>query len=172
MEIENIRVTKEMLKCAYFMMSADGKITLSELQKFDTFGRQYYAFTNERDSIISECAEKINRLGIKKATEPCLPTWLDDNQKRYLLWILVNIAYADGEYAAAEKELVHYAAKEMEMDESLVLEMEDSAETLLALKEKEKIIAERKSRHAALGKNMQKDWDDVINSIHALVLIG
>lgn len=177
MEIENISVTKEMLKCAYFMMSADEKITLSELQKFDTFGRQYYAFESERDRIISDCEEEIKRQGINEAMKSCLqyggqPWRWELHQKRYLLWIFVNIAYADGEYAAAEKELVHYAAKEMEMDESLVLEMEDSAETLLALKEKEKFIAERKSRHTALEKNMKKDWDDVINSIHALVLIG
>lgn len=178
MEIENIDVTKEMLKCAYFMMSADGKITLSELQKFDTFGRQYYAFESERDRIIKDCEEEIKQQGINEAMKSCLQygcqpwIWIRSNQKRYVLWILVNIAYADGEYAAAERELVRYAAKEMGMNESLVLEMEDSAETLLALKEKEKFIAERKSRHAALGKNMQKDWDDVINSIHALVLIG
>lgn len=185
MKIKNIGVTKNMLKCAYFMMSADGKITPSELQKFDIFGKEYDEFENDRNSIISECEEEIKRLGIKEAIKSCLPgaknsslfAFLEllltkDHHKRYMLWMLVNIAYADGEYAAAEKELVRYAAKEMEMDESLVLEMEDSAETLLALKKKEKFIAERKSSPAALEKNIKKDWDDVINSIHALVLIG
>ncbi|MCM1128365.1 MAG: TerB family tellurite resistance protein [Alistipes senegalensis] len=172
MEIENIDVTKDMLKCAYFMMSADGKITLPELQKFELFCEEYPGSDWAQNSIISECDEEIARHGVYVATKKLLLACLDDEQKRYLLWILVNIAYADGEYAAAERELLRYAAKEMEMDESLVLEMEDSAETLLALKEKEKWMAGRKTGQANLEKNIKKDWDDVTNSIHALVLIG
>lgn len=57
------------------------------------------------------------------------------SEKAQMIWLLINLAYADGEYSWPEKKVIKYLAQYWRMNDVVVKSLEDSAETLNKLYE-------------------------------------
>ena len=89
----------------YSMVVADGMVTWEELSTLYRIGKECYGLTDEK---ISNTVKEVG-------TSYVLPTELDD--KVELLYHLCEIAWADGEIASVEKELVARYARMMDFEE-------------------------------------------------------
>lgn len=57
------------------------------------------------------------------------------SEKAQMIWLLINLAYADDEYSWPEKKAIKYLAQYWRMSDVVVKSLEDSAETLNKLYE-------------------------------------
>lgn len=57
------------------------------------------------------------------------------SEKAQMIWLLINLAYADGEYSWPEKKTIKYLAQYWKMSDIVVKSLEDSAVTLEKLYE-------------------------------------
>lgn len=192
---------KLMLKFAYFFLIADGKITDEENAKFDEIlvsmtkdsnGDVKKSIIEECNQILSQSVDEMDRYEvIREEFERLLPEISDRNGSwgdfeslftRYqelekkdfkkLLWMCVNISYADGVCSQIEERLLRFLTRRLKIDISLLLEMEDSAQTLIAL-EKKQFWAENSDKPYSVVKSIieeiTQDKENVIQSLELLI---
>ena len=148
---ELLTINKKQLQICYLFMAADGEISSKELEYFDEIGKCYSHFTEEKNDIIDYCESilkngyepfeaikkivKNERINLKTQKFPmfdlfCIfvPGTIRENAS--LLWLLINLGYADGDYSESEREIVSFIAKECKFSEDILIEFEDIASTL------------------------------------------
>ncbi len=138
----------------YLYMTADGEVTESEKERFNTICAELHVKDIDRPAIIADCNL------IKEDYKTALDAIVDQNfldklgndqwgrkalgEVARIIWNLINLGYADIEYSDKEKEIVNYLLKRWNVDSVVYQEMIDTAETMLALvKQREHIIARK-----------------------------
>lgn len=153
-----LSIDKSQIQICYLFMAADGEISSKELNYFNEIGKCYSNFKEEKKDIIDYC-ERIIKEGyeplkaIKKIVKNESITLKEqpvgfigsllnlgsyfscraNKENASLLWLLINLGYADGDYSDSEREIVSYIAKECEIPNDILLEFEDIAKTIEVL---------------------------------------
>jgi hypothetical protein len=129
-------------KICHLFLSLDEPMTDANLLKFTQMGENFSGFKESKDAIIGECNRVVGQSidgddrydvisdGINKIVDSM---YMNDPEKKQLLWMLESLAWYDGKCTAGEKKFIRTLARKWEMDKSLLFEMEDTAETLVAL---------------------------------------
>ena len=135
----------------YLYMMSDGCVSYSEEKLFDEIYKELRLETDEKNMVISKCNElgksskKIFNVILKEnIAETLSKRWyLNGHGSRLakIIWNLINLGYADGEYSENEKEIVSYFVTTWKISPDVYQEMLDTADTMLALtKQKEWIV--------------------------------
>lgn len=190
-----IDVDKNFMKIVYYMMMADGEIADSEMGKFNEIGKNctrhslygnISSFDSDRKEIVSECKNQMEKsfddsdyMEVLKegVLESIKASRFDDFGKRNLLWMLVNMSFADGDCSKKEEELLRYVARQLEIGKAYLClaEMEDTAKALLALENKKKWAENSTMPYnevKVMIDEIEKDLDILVQSKNTLVSIG
>lgn len=177
-EEQLLKLDKIHLKIAYLYMAADGKIESQELAYFNEIGKCYQRFEDEKDIIIQYCDEVLNsgytpfdaikkiingqELKLKNTSEISnnIPLFHDFNyfsvlpnkENATLLWVLINLGYADGDYSQPERDIVSLIAKKCKFPDDLLLEYEDIAKTFEVLEKHKAELDEQKKPYSYIKK--------------------
>lgn len=139
-----MKFTEDMFRIACLFLHRNGDMGKYEKQKFCSFVDAFNGTADEWDriaakEIISDVEEQLeDDDDIEQNIADMIDgTYFDYEEKVSLVWLLVNMAYADGNCDDTEKDLLQYVFDEAEIeDESILMELEDTAETLLAIEAK------------------------------------
>ena len=146
---------KKDLILIYLLMSVDEKVSKEELEKFHELVKQSGVESEERaiiDSakgILSQvepedlCLGDVNELYEKyKNAIPSLCSFAeaistiysDPKKDKQLLWVMINMAFADGEFSENEKNFIFNCyCNDKKIESSITDEMVESAKTLYSL---------------------------------------
>ena len=177
---------EDTLKVFYYLMSADGKMSDEEIKQFEMLGRGAdEEFSYHKAEIEMECSENI-----EKEKDPdfyldnlirCATEAIHHSQslaegainEKQLLWNMLSIAYADGEYATEEKRFIKYITNVLKIEDSVTLEMVNSIRTMFALEAEEDWLKKEDRRYSEIEphlKEITKRKNAVMRGIHALIL--
>lgn len=143
-----MEMNKTMFSIAYLFLHCDGNLSPSEEQKFDEFiASARYVSDDAKNEVVATTKAALNKAfdesDIPKIVHEEIQRVIDDRgryfsyeEKISCLWLLVNMAYADGECSATEEDLLRFVFRKFALaDKSILLDFEDTARTLLALEE-------------------------------------
>lgn len=130
--------TRDALQAFYYLIAVDGSVRDDERALFDHIGDNLDAkhFHDYRKEIIDSCDERINQCHdsddrydvIVEGVDAVLSHRTDKRAAgiapRLLLWNMLSVAFADGEYDAVESRLIKHIARTMIADRSIYPEME------------------------------------------------
>ena len=167
-EANELILPADALRIIYFLISSDMEITSEEEEMFDAIGKDIDpAYESHKDSIISECGSFMDQAAdtddyydlIRDQVTASLQSSKTSSEgtikPRLLIWNLISIAFADGEYSDNERRLIKSAVRLMNIDISVMLEMEAAVQTLLAIQKEEEFLkmSERKYAEVELQMN-------------------
>lgn len=177
-------VDKNFLKVIYYLISSDRKVEDSEMEKFNELIKKYSSLSSANQNIIFECEKQLEKSFdssdyadvLKEGIDECLrASYFDEQGKRNLVWMLVNVAFSDNDYSDTEINLIRYVVRKLDMDKSYLAEMEDSVKALVALQNK-KSWAENCGKSyndvKAIIDTIEKDREILTESITNLVNMG
>lgn len=139
-----MKFTKDMFCIAYLFLHCNGSIEAAEEEKFSGFVDMYNEAVDDYDKIESEDIRSgaNDLLEENSNVRKCIFGVIDENyfdyeEKVSLLWLLVSMAYADGNCDTVEENLLQRVFGKLALeDDTILLELKDTAETLLAIERK------------------------------------
>lgn len=181
-----MNLKKEMISIVYLFMNYDGKITEEEKEKFRFFVDELNKNLHSKidlNKIIHECENIFNTAfdkedlplvienNIKKIIES---SYFNIQEKISLLWLLVDISYADKNCNDSEKKLLKSIFHMLNLkDKSLLYDMEDTAKAALLIETKRESA---KKLDYETGKKLMEELDEEQNilakSINELIEEG
>ena len=133
----------------YLFMMADGAVTGPEKERFCQICKELHISDGDRDKIMRHCQcmrfeRDVSHLETIHQEILRAVLTLEKNHMRVtnlspkglqvqIIWTLINLGYADGEYSKAEQKIVRSLAKRWKIKKSVVAELDGTAEALLAL---------------------------------------
>lgn len=151
------KLTKEDLILVYILMSVDGEVSEEESAKFEEL-LDAYDLKGSKNSLIGTAQDILAKLSpsekddmatlyalykeyiMKNAVgKPLMLASImaldrfGNSRKRFLLWIMVNMAFADQVISENERKLLSEVAQHINLEWSVVEEMIDAAKALYAL---------------------------------------
>lgn len=141
---------KDATKIFYYLMAADGNVSIAELDKFAEIGKEIDPnyFLNYKNDVIDECKRQLENVidpedyydvvkeGITEVLSEDDPFSINFRiGTRYvesptLIWNLLIIAFSDGEYSQNERYLIKYIVRKLKIDKTFFLELENSIKTI------------------------------------------
>jgi uncharacterized tellurite resistance protein B-like protein len=184
-EANELILPSDALRIIYFLISSDMELSSEELEMFDAIGADMDpAFGNHKDMIISECSAYMEQASdqgdyydlirdqITAALQSSKASSEGTIHPRLLIWNLISIAFADGDYSDNERRMIRSVVRLMNIDLSVMLEMEAAVQTLLAIEREEEFLksSDRKYAEVELQMNEIADRKTVImQSVQALM---
>ena len=136
----------------YYLAMTDGDVLQQELEKFDEVGKGIDPdhFAEYRDELIAECEAQKDRMIDDEDYADIIIEGFDQSLNsdvgeegvaaRMLIWNMLVIAMADGEYSKAERRLIKHFVRLTETEKSVFLEMEQLIMSYVAVqKERESL---------------------------------
>lgn len=184
-EANELILPSDALRIIYFLISSDMELSSEELEMFDAIGADMDpAFGNHKDMIISECSAYMEQASdqddyydlirdqITAALQSSKASSEGTIHPRLLIWNLISIAFADGDYSDNERRMIRSVVRLMNIDLSVMLEMEAAVQTLLSIEREEEFLksSDRKYAEVELQMNEIADRKTVImQSVQALM---
>ena len=145
--LEAIRISnRNAMKVYYYLMAADGHITLDEEEKFNDIGLETDPyFMEHKNLIVKECQIQLDKVldpedffdALKEGVEDALkPSKMLEESfviPKLLVWNMLTIAYSDDDYDETERKLIKYVVRKLDIDKAVFLELENSILTLMDL---------------------------------------
>ena len=140
--------TKEMqLKIIYLFMKSDGECAVEELNRFDEICNSLKITEEKKQNIVGYCEclhlknddnsyaviQEIDKMWKEKFGEDADYNKIVKKNQAFVLWTLINLAYADNEYSEPEKKVISHLIDLWKIESKYVQEMNDTANTILAL---------------------------------------
>ncbi len=145
--------TESAIKIIYCLISADGEITDSELEKFNEISINLDPkFEGYRDDLIASCRRELEKViddsdyydvlqdVVENAIHRSKPKQDSFITPKLLLWDLLTIAYSDDCYNDDERKLIKYFVRKMNVDKDVFLELESSMLTIMDIEKEIKWI--------------------------------
>ena len=171
-------IQKTQLKIFYLFMNADGEITASEKALFASICKKMGVDRTEKQELIKSAREN---LSIRKNSDNSeaiiqeidsiigsrgglffLPSLdRDKNAQAFVLWTLLNLAYADEEFSDPEKAVVNHLIDRWNTDTALVAELYDTLDTILALTNMKKSLQSSGRSDDAITADIRKIDKDI-----------
>lgn len=175
-----LEIGKNEVQILIYTIFADGHVWQGQLDRINELLKLDTTTCNNTQSIYDECKEKlgkINEISMLKlaglVTEAINETYFNEQGKRNLLWLMINIAYGNGELHINEKELIEFVADKLEINSSYIKEFKNIAQTLLALINKQKWAETLPYNEAQeIIKDIDKDREFLVNNTKDLILVG
>lgn len=129
---------KKALSVFYYLIAIDGYVTDSEIETYTSVCRELdpMFFDQYSGEISSSYCEHIQTMiededfydviieGVDKALASPLEEGTDGISSRLLLWNLLVVAFADGEYTSLKRRLIKHIVRTKEIGKEVFLEME------------------------------------------------
>lgn len=134
--------TSAKLKFYYLFMLADGRCSAGENDKFDKICQTMKADDKDKQEVIDYCNKAIsvfsddNSAMVTAEISNLLSAYgsfLEKSDKAEVIWNLINLAYADGEYSEPEKRVVTFLLNCWKIDSVVFADFIDTVQTILAL---------------------------------------
>ncbi len=140
--------TEEMqLKIIYLFMKSDGECAVEELNRFDEICNSLKITEEKKRNIVGYCEclhlknddnsyaviQEIDKMWKEKFGEDADYNKIVKKNQAFVLWTLINLAYADNEYSEPEKKVISHLIDLWKIESKYVQEMNDTANTILAL---------------------------------------
>lgn len=171
----------------YLYMMSDGTVSYSEEKVFEDICNELKLEADDKNMVISKCNELaedtqeiIDVIIREHIAENLSKKWfLKGHESRLarIVWNLINLGYADGEYSENEKKIVRYLVTSWKIDTEVYCEMIDTAETMLDLtKQKEWTVntfqkgSERDSREKKIDSAIKKLLSDIKITIDEITM--
>ena len=175
-----LEIGKNEVQILIYTMFADGHVWQGQLDRINALNKSDNTTFKNLQSVYDECKEKlgkINEISMLKlaglVTEAIDETYFNEQGKRNLLWLMINIAYGNGELHINEKELIEFVADKLEINSSYIKEFKNIAQTLLALMNKQKWAEALPYNEAQeIIKDINKDREFLVNNTKDLILVG
>ena len=167
-----LEIGKNEVQILIYTMFADGHVWQGQLDRINELLKLDTTTCSNTQSIYDECKEKlgkINEISMLKlaglVTEAIDETYFNEQGKRNLLWLMINIAYGNGELHINEKELIEFVADKLKINSSYIKEFKNIAQTLLALMNKQKWAEALPYNEAQeIIKDINKDREFLVNN--------
>ena len=158
----------------YFFMMADGDVSSAKRERFDQLCEEMGIDDYSRDQIIWRCwkpydkqktshwehiREKILQT-VRKGEGGFLSSgdlFKRNDVRISVIWTLINLGYADGEYSKAERRIVSMLTDRWGLAQSVTADLTDTAEALAAL-----------SRQKEWVKTTSKPYDVIKDTVEEL----
>lgn len=142
------------LKVFYYLMAVDNVVSDEELIIFDQIGQEILTdnYSDVKDTVINECLYALDSVRrddnrydviseeVDKALEISVSSIAEGVVPRHLLWDMMTIAYADGDYSDYEKRLINHVARKLQIEDDVVLEMNQLIDTVNVVDSELKIL--------------------------------
>ncbi|MBR3158023.1 MAG: TerB family tellurite resistance protein [Atopobiaceae bacterium] len=143
------------LRIYYYLMSADGELHESELERFNDICNEYgmsdatkkEQLSAELNAKLLEHASSISPLVSAMACVDAAlyaPSALGEGESpitaRLLLWNMLAIAFADDTFDDSERELINHIANRFGVSETILLEMQDCLMTMADIEREERWV--------------------------------
>ena len=173
------------LKIYYLFMLADGRCSAGESDKFDSICRSMEVNDKDKQDVIDYCNKAIAvfsddnsamvmaeisklissdnsvsvnmSLGLNIGYSSAFRFSLTKSEEAEIIWNLINLAYADGEYSEPEKRVVTFLKNCWKIDDATFSDFIDTAETMLALETEKQWF-----------KKTGKNFDETVAKIHGI----
>lgn len=158
--------TSAKLKFYYLFMLADGRCSAGENDKFDKICQTMKADDKDKQEVIDYCNKTIsvfsddNSAMVTAEISNLLSAYgsfLEKSDEAEVIWNLINLAYADGEYSEPEKRVVTFLKNCWKIDDATFSDFIDTAETMLALETEKQWF-----------KKTGKNFDETVAKIHGI----
>ncbi len=175
-------MNKNEMTLLYLLMSVDGKVSKEEEIKFDTTLKQYglESYKTEIRNDIKKIEKKVNvsKSDMKKVFETYLEQtnqsdiYAGSSELKTLLWLMVNMSFADGECCQNEKEFIK-CFTDGRIESSVAEDMMDAARAMLSIQnEKDWLKTEKNMSQEdseAITKELDKNQAVLEESIRVLI---
>lgn len=158
----------------YFFMMADGDVSSAKRARFDQICEEMGIDDYSRDQIIWRCWKPYDKQKIshwEHIREKILQTvrkgeggflssgdlFKRNDVRISVIWTLINLGYADGEYSKAERRIVAMLTDRWGLAQSVTADLTDTAEALAAL-----------SRQKEWVKTTSKPYDVIKDTVEEL----
>lgn len=168
------------LKIIYLFMKADGECSREELQKFNEICQSKKITDEEKRSVVGYCEclglerdvdnsyyvikEIENILGKDYSSSP--REGIDKIAEAYLVWTLLNLAYADADFSEPERKVIDFVIDYFKMDEQLMEEFNDTIQTILRLTEQIDWIKTTNKQYDIVHKSITEYENNIKNLFH------
>lgn len=164
------------LTITYLFMNTDGYCAREEMERFNLICDAFDVSKAEKDAVISyvtdlRLTDKDNSDAVISEIEYFVTEYnkqenmdnklFTENEKAQIIWTLINLGYADYEYAPSEDKVIKQLASFWNVDENLVESFFDTAESILALVKKKDWIATTDKSEAEKAKLCKKIDTDI-----------
>ena len=174
------------LKVMYYLMSADGHMDESEMNRFEQIGEETdRLFSYHKASVISDCKKVIEREkdsafyldNLFQGASEAIHHSQNENggiiSEKLLIWNLLAIGHSDQEYSDEEKRYIRNVARLLNIDTSVLLEMETAIHTINALETEENWLKSENRKYSEIESHL-KDIDTrkktILQGIKALIM--
>ena len=135
-------------KIVYLFIKTDGNSSAVELLRFDKFCEHIKLKEETKHSIIGFCEclhlkpnadnssiiiSEIDKILKEKFESESNYIDKDRINQAFVIWTLLNLAYADFKYTEPERKVIEYLVENWKMDSVLIDEMNDTLDTVRAL---------------------------------------
>lgn len=138
----------------YYLMSADGELADSEMERFHSICDDAGIDDEHRESLTAICNDHMmahaSVISPLVTTMACVddvlasPSDLNRDEtpisSRLLIWNMIAIAHSDESFDDIERELINHVADKLDVGRALVLEMEQSITALTDLEREEQWV--------------------------------
>ncbi|MBT1175281.1 TerB family tellurite resistance protein [Bifidobacterium sp. LC6] len=129
---------KAALQAFYYLMAVDGAVKAEEMERFNGIGKELDNdhFHEYADRLVHSCDDYLSQYagkdddrydviveGVDKALSKHADS-VDGVASRLLLWNMLAVAYADGDFDQAERKLIRHIARTVIKERSIYPEME------------------------------------------------
>lgn len=142
------KFSKEMkLIIIYLFMNSDGECSVGELNRFDEICNSLNITEEKKQNVIGYCErlhlknednsytviQEIDTIWKEEFGENAYYSNRVKRSQAFVLWTLINLAYADNDYSDPEKKVISHLIDLWKIESKYVQEMNDTANTILAL---------------------------------------
>ena len=137
---------KSAVRIFYYLMAVDDTIAQSEMDRLQSIGNEIDPdnFPKYKDALFEECENAVRSADgeylydvILEHCDDALNVKADSLEEgipsRMLVWDLLVMSLADGEYGKIEKRLITHIVRKCDVDQSIFLEMEQLIKTEIAI---------------------------------------
>ncbi|MCI1722534.1 MAG: hypothetical protein LKM41_06850 [Lachnospiraceae bacterium] len=151
---QNYLTVHDAMKVIYLLMFSDRDFTEDEKAVFLSAGSEIDpSFSSDKDALIAECTAVIQAAENGNYEQNIHDTvaktiWNSSKEKdaavsgRLLIWNMIAAAYADGNCAADEHDLIRFAGNELKVETEIIQEMESAMKTMIAVSKEEQWLKE------------------------------
>lgn len=170
----------------YFYIMSDGVVSKSELELFDSICKKMDLDEEEKQKAVDQC--KLKTMYYNNILDIIMANSIDSgagkgifgapkkkSELTRIIWNLINLGYADGDYSENEREIVNYLVKKWAISPVVFQEMVSTADTILALTNqkdwirKNKLNEDEKTRkQQLLNSEIEKLLEDIQITIREL----
>lgn len=170
----------------YLYIMSDGVVSKSELELFDSICEKMALDEEEKQKAVDQC--KLTTMYYNNILDIIMANSIDSgagkgifgapkkkSELTRIIWNLINLGYADGDYSENEREIVNYLVKKWDISPVVFQEMVSTADTILALTNqkdwirKNKLNEDEKTRKKQLlNSEIEKLLEDIQITIREL----